>query len=90
MRGVIVGYRATDDRPERAVLAAVLVRAIQDAQAGDCEAAAWLDDLAPMLGDLLGLELVGWRTAADVGVRVMRHKRRVRGTTCGYAISANG
>ena len=57
---------AESDRPERQLLAAVLLQAIADAQEDSAEAAAWLDSVAGDVAETLGLRLQDWRSAGPV------------------------
>jgi hypothetical protein len=76
IRGVIVGKRAVDDRPERGLLAAVVLQAIADARGGDLEAGQWLDDVAGMVRAALGVDVRDWR--ALVQVAPQRRIRRIK------------
>ena len=52
--------------PERALLCAVFLSALKDAQHGDALAAGFLDAALGDWGALLGLRALDWRTAAAV------------------------
>lgn len=62
MRGHICRGPATPD-PHRRLLASVARRAVRDAQRGDVDAAAWLDDAAvqSFLAARLGVDVAPWR-----------------------------
>jgi hypothetical protein len=71
MRGRLVrGLRSAIG--ERALVAAVIAQALKDAQRGNAEAAAWLDEVGPgWCESFLGIDATAaadWRSA-DVGAR---------------------
>jgi hypothetical protein len=56
IRGRIPGRGYEDDRPERALLAAILLQAVKDTHAGDLDARRWLDTIGGDLArDVFGL-----------------------------------
>ncbi len=71
------GRRAEDTKPERRLLAALVLTAWRDARGGDLEAALWLAaEGAHMADEHLGFPVDAWRRADPAPIdRDRRHQR---------------
>jgi hypothetical protein len=56
----------SEDRPWRALLAAMILDALRRAQRGNTEAAWWLDTIGCDLAGVLGVKIANWRQARVV------------------------
>jgi hypothetical protein len=64
-----IGTRRENLAGERRLLAAVILDALQAAERGDVNAAAWLDERGCALLELIGIEADDWRVGRIGGQR---------------------